>query len=71
MTKSPQTNKTSSAEFEKEAEHAAQEERAIQRKIDKSDKNSGDERQSGAMQAGARVLPGPSTLGPASTQARH
>jgi NAD(P)-dependent dehydrogenase (short-subunit alcohol dehydrogenase family) len=59
MTKSPHTNKTSSAEFEKEAEHAAQEERAIQRKIDKSDKKSGDQQQSGAMQAGARIYPVP------------
>ena len=52
-------NKTSSAEFEKEAEHAAQQERAIQRKIDKSDKQRGHERQSGAMQAGARFYPVP------------
>ena len=54
-----QPNKTSSAEFEKEAEDAAQQERAIQRKIDKSDKQSGHERQSGAMQAGARIYPVP------------
>ena len=54
------SNKASSAEFEKEAERTAQEERAIQHKIDELDnKKSGDERQSGAMQAGARVYPVP------------
>jgi short chain dehydrogenase len=51
---------SSSADFEKDAERAAQQERAIQRKIDRSDKNrSGGKHESGAMQAGARVYPVP------------
>jgi NAD(P)-dependent dehydrogenase (short-subunit alcohol dehydrogenase family) len=60
MAKSAHLKTSSSAEFEKEAERTAQEERAIQRKIDRSDKNkSADEHESGAMQAGARVYPVP------------
>ena len=46
--------------FEKEADRAAEQERAIQRKIDRSDrtaKREGDEK--GAMQAGARTYPVP------------
>ena len=38
MAKSAHAKTSSSAEFEKEAERTAQEERAIQRKIDRSDK---------------------------------
>jgi NAD(P)-dependent dehydrogenase (short-subunit alcohol dehydrogenase family) len=60
MAKPAHAKTSSSAEFEKEAERTAQEERAIQRKIDQSDKKkSGDEYESGAMQAGARVYPVP------------
>src|SRR5262245_32513889 len=60
MAKSAHTYTSSSTEFEEEAESTAQKERAIQRKMDRSDKNKdGDEHESGAMQAGARVYPVP------------
>ena len=60
MAKPAHAKTSSSAQFEKEAERTAQEERAIQRKIDRSDKKeSGDKHESGAMQAGARVYPVP------------
>ena len=60
MAKSTHTKRSSSAEFEKEAERTAQEERAIQHQIDRSDKKkNGDKHESGAMQAGARVYPVP------------
>ena len=46
--------------FEDEAENTAEEERTIQRKIDRSDKRAKYERKKqGAMQAGARVYPEP------------
>ena len=38
MAKSAHAKRSSSPDFEKEAEHTAEEERAIQRKIDRSDK---------------------------------
>ena len=51
---------TKSSSFEKAAERTAEEERAIQRKIDRSDKKvSGDSDETGAMQAGARLYPAP------------
>ena len=51
---------SSSAKFDNDAERTAQEQRGIQRKIDRSDKTkSGDKHESGAMQAGARVYPVP------------
>ena len=60
MTKPAHAKTSSSAQFEKEAERTAQEERAIQRKIDRSDKKkSGEKHESGAMQAGARIYPVP------------
>ncbi len=60
MAKSVHAKSSSSPDFEKEAEHTAEEERAIQRKIDRSDKQkSGDKEQPTAMQAGARVYPVP------------
>src|SRR4029078_3962067 len=47
--------------FEEEAEQAAEGERAIQKKIDRSDKSAAREQktQNKAMQAGARVYPEP------------
>ena len=47
--------------FEDEAESTAEEERTVQRKIDRSDKRAKHEKkkQGGAMQAGARVYPEP------------
>ena len=58
MAKSAHPKRSSS--FEKAAERTAEEERAIQRKIDRSDKkNSGDSDKTGAMQAGARLYPAP------------
>ena len=47
--------------FEEEAESTAEEERTVQRKIDRSDKRAKHEqkKQGGAMQAGARVYPEP------------
>ena len=60
MAKSAHAKTSSSPDFETEAERTAEEERAIQRKIDRSDKkNSGDKDESAAMQAGARVYPVP------------
>jgi hypothetical protein len=60
MAKSAHAKTSSSSDFEKDAERTAEEERAIQRKIDRSDKkNSGDKVESAAMQAGARVYPVP------------
>ena len=58
MAKSAHPKRSSS--FEKAAERTAEEERAIQRKIDRSDKkDSGDSDETGAMQAGARLYPAP------------
>jgi NAD(P)-dependent dehydrogenase (short-subunit alcohol dehydrogenase family) len=49
-----------SQRHEQEAESAAEAERAIQRKVDRSDKaHAGEKQKSGAMQAGARVYPVP------------
>jgi hypothetical protein len=47
--------------FEDEAERTAEEERNIQKKVDRSDKRAKHEekKQSGAMQAGARIYPEP------------
>ena len=60
MAKSAHAKRSSSPAFEKEAERTAENERAIQRKIDRSDKTkSSDKHESGAMQAGARVYPVP------------
>ena len=60
MAKSAHTKRSSSPAFEKEAERTAENERAIQRKIDRSDKkNSRDTDKPAAMQAGARVYPVP------------
>ena len=60
MTKSAHAKTSLSPDFETEAERTAEEERVIQRKIDRSDKkNSGDKDKSAAMQAGARVYPVP------------
>ena len=58
MAKSAHPKRSSS--FEKAAERTAEEERAIQRKVDRSEKkSSGDSGESGAMQAGARLYPAP------------
>jgi NAD(P)-dependent dehydrogenase (short-subunit alcohol dehydrogenase family) len=58
MAKSAQ--RSSSPSFEKEAKRTAKEERAIQRKVDRSDQKKGmEENGGGAMQAGARVYPTP------------
>jgi NAD(P)-dependent dehydrogenase (short-subunit alcohol dehydrogenase family) len=58
MAKSARTKRSSY--FEKGADRTAEEERAIQRKIDRSDKkNNGDKDEPGAMQAGARLYPAP------------
>ena len=60
MAKSAHAKRSSLPGFEKEAERAAEEERAIQRKIDRSDQKKGSkEGGHGAMQAGARVYPVP------------
>ena len=60
MAKSAHAKRSSSPSFEKEAERVAEEERAIQRKIDRSDKKKSDDKEgAGAMQAGARVYPVP------------
>ncbi len=60
MAKPAHAKRASSPSFEKEAERAAQEERAIQRKVDRSDqKKDAKESDQGAMQAGARVYPVP------------
>ncbi len=56
MTKSAQAK---SASFRQEAEQTAKDERAIQSKIDQSDKTAGKQEKKGAMQAGARVYPEP------------
>ena len=57
MTKSAQARNTS---FRKEAEETAKDERAIQSKVDRSDKTAGKRhKKEGAMQAGARVYPEP------------
>jgi hypothetical protein len=46
--------------FQKEAENTARQERAIQRKIDETDKKSaGGQKKPQAMQAGARLYPVP------------
>ena len=56
MAKSAQ--RSSSPSFEKEAKRTAKEERALQRKVDRSDQKKGmEENGGGAMQAGARVYP--------------
>jgi NAD(P)-dependent dehydrogenase (short-subunit alcohol dehydrogenase family) len=62
MTKSAHAEDTA---FRKKAAETASEERAIQRKIDRSDKNTRREqkKQSGAMQAGARAYPVPPLSG--------
>ena len=60
MAKSAHAKRSSSPSFEKEAERAAKDERAIQRKVDRSDQKKGTEESGGgAMQAGARVYPVP------------
>jgi NAD(P)-dependent dehydrogenase (short-subunit alcohol dehydrogenase family) len=60
MAKSAHAKTSSSPSFEKEAERTAKEERAIQRKVDRSDQKKGaKENGGGAMQAGARVYPVP------------
>ena len=60
MAKSTHAKRSSSPFFEKEAERTAKDERAIQRKVDRSDqKKSTEESGGGAMQAGARVYPVP------------
>src|SRR5262245_45419229 len=60
MATSAHSDTSSSTEFEKEAERTAQNERAIRRKLDLSDKTkSGNDNEPGAMQAGARVYPVP------------
>ena len=60
MAKSAHAKRSSSPFFEKEAERTAKDERAIQRKVDRSDqKKSTEESGGGAMQAGARVYPVP------------
>ena len=57
MTKSGHAKLTS---FRQEAEQTAKDERAIQSKVDRSDKAAGkQEKKGGAMQAGARVYPEP------------
>ena len=57
MTKSGHAKFTS---FRQEAEQTAKDERAIQSKVDRSDKAAGkQEKKGGAMQAGARVYPEP------------
>lgn len=60
MAKSVHAKKSPSPRYEKEAARVAEEERAIQRKIDRSDKSHArDKEASGAMQAGARRYPVP------------
>jgi NAD(P)-dependent dehydrogenase (short-subunit alcohol dehydrogenase family) len=60
MAKSTHAKRVASPRFEMEAEHTAEEERAIQRKIDRSDKKQAEQREAGgAMQAGARIYPVP------------
>jgi NAD(P)-dependent dehydrogenase (short-subunit alcohol dehydrogenase family) len=60
MAKSAHAKRSSSPSFEKEAERVAEEERAIQRKVDRSDQKKGAKQSGGgAMQAGARVYPVP------------
>jgi NAD(P)-dependent dehydrogenase (short-subunit alcohol dehydrogenase family) len=59
MTKNRVAELSSPQEFRKEAEHAARQERAIQRGIDSKDKKKGDQKETGAMQAGARIYPVP------------
>ena len=54
------SNHVNNADFRKEAEDAAREERAIQSRIDRSDKAAaGKKKEGGAMQAGARSYPVP------------
>ena len=55
MAKSAHAKTSSSAEFEKEAERTAQEERAIQRKIDRSDKKKSGEKRRIRCDAGRRA----------------
>jgi hypothetical protein len=60
MAKPAHAKRSSSSAFEKEAERTAENEREIQRKIDRSDnKKSGDNHTPEAMQAGARAYPVP------------
>jgi len=60
MVKSTHAKKVSSRRFESEAERTAQEERAIQHKIDRSDQTQAEHKETGgAMQAGARIYPVP------------
>jgi hypothetical protein len=56
----PQSTSRLSRSFFEEAERIAAKERAIQREVDRTDKKSKNgRRNSGAMQAGARVYPVP------------
>jgi len=60
MARSGRIAQVATPRFRREAERAAREERAIQRRIDKTDKKSGAAaRKSKAMQMGARVYPAP------------
>jgi NAD(P)-dependent dehydrogenase (short-subunit alcohol dehydrogenase family) len=60
MAKPAHAKRASSPRFEAEAKRIAKEERAIQRKIDRSDKKQAEHKEaSGPMQAGARIYPVP------------
>jgi NAD(P)-dependent dehydrogenase (short-subunit alcohol dehydrogenase family) len=60
MAESVHAKRSPSQRYKKEAERVAEEERAIQREIDRSDKSHvRDKEASGAMQAGARLYPVP------------
>jgi NAD(P)-dependent dehydrogenase (short-subunit alcohol dehydrogenase family) len=60
MSKATRAKTSASSAFRKEAEHTADEERAIQREVNRSDRaKSGRHESSGAMQAGARIYPVP------------
>jgi NAD(P)-dependent dehydrogenase (short-subunit alcohol dehydrogenase family) len=60
MAKSTQAKRSSEHQYQHDAERAADDERAIQREVDKSDRSQPKgKKESGAMQAGARIYPVP------------
>src|SRR5262245_42829116 len=60
MAKSTQAKRSSEHQYQHDAERAADYERTIQREVDKSDRSQPKgKKESGAMQAGARIYPVP------------
>ena len=70
MTKSAHAKTSLSPDFETEAERTAEEERVIQRKIDRSDKKNSGDKDEFRSDAGRRAcISGPATSGPTFAQA--